>query len=124
MEKKCVFCNLPQSAFIMENKLAFAVLDNQPKSAGHTLIISKRHHVDISDLTVREVLSMVNLVLKRRHQLLSENPNIKGFNYRINEGAIAGQTVFHLHIHVIPRYDGDNLTPLGDIKTERHGPAH
>lgn len=114
--KNCIFCNLPQFAVIMENKLAFAVLDKRPKSEGHTLIISKKHHADISDLSIREILCLFNLVWKRRQQLLEENPEIKGFNYRINEGKIAGQTVFHLHIHVIPRYKDDELTPLGDFK--------
>ncbi|MDA9655802.1 HIT family protein [Alphaproteobacteria bacterium] len=100
---------------IAENDLAFAIYDGFPVSIGHTLIIPKREVPDIFDLSDKEYQSCFDL-LRNVRKFLEKEFNPDGFNVGINSGEVAGQTIFHAHIHLIPRYKGDVAKPRGGIR--------
>ena len=100
---------------IIENENAFAIYDGFPVSKGHVLVIPKRVVAEIFDLNDEEYSSCFNLV-KEVKKILEEEFKPDGFNIGINNGEKAGQTIFHAHIHVIPRYSGDVDNPRGGIR--------
>ena len=100
---------------IIENENAFAIYDRFPVSKGHVLVIPKRVVAEIFDLNDEEYSSCFNLV-KDVKKILEEEFKPDGFNIGINNGEKAGQTIFHAHIHVIPRYSGDVDNPRGGIR--------
>ena len=100
---------------IIDNKNAFAIYDGFPVSKGHVLVIPKRVVAEIFDLNDEEYSSCFNLV-KDVKKILEEEFKPDGFNIGINNGEKAGQTIFHAHIHVIPRYSGDVDNPRGGIR--------
>jgi len=92
-----------------------SIADGFPVSRGHCLIIPKRHFSSMFEATAEERSALWDLVEKTRQHLLSEyGPD--GFNIGINDGEAAGQTVMHLHIHLIPRYSGDADDPRGGVR--------
>ena len=100
-----VFSN---SEWIASNDLAFAIRDSYPVSPGHSLVIPRRVVATWDETTPAERSALTDLMSLVKDQLRTElNPD--GFNIGFNEGAAAGQTVFHLHIHVVPRKPGDGL---------------
>jgi diadenosine tetraphosphate (Ap4A) HIT family hydrolase len=112
----CPFCERMETDLVIEkNGLAVAFPDLFPLSDGHTLIVPLRHEADFFNLSTNEqqaLLSLIRVVrgiLDRKH-----SPN--GYNIGINIGTAAGQTVDHVHIHVIPRYCGDVADPRGGIR--------
>ncbi|HYE82309.1 MAG TPA: HIT family protein [Clostridia bacterium] len=112
----CIFCDyLISKNYIAENELAFAIYDNFPVGKGHVLIIPKRHFAAFFDATSEEVSAFYDLVSLIK-KLLDEELKPDGYNIGINIGEAAGQTIFHLHIHVIPRYSGDVENPRGGIR--------
>ncbi len=100
---------------IIENENAFAIYDGFPVSKGHVLVIPKRVVAEIFDLNDEEYSSCFNLV-KDVKKILEEEFKPDGFNIGINNGEKAGQTIFHAHIHIIPRYSGDVDNPRGGIR--------
>ncbi len=109
------FLDRPNSDWVAHNDLAFAIRDNFPASPGHTLVIPKRLVAGWDDTDDAERQALLELVAEVKGQLRRQyQPD--GFNLGINEGAAAGQTIFHLHIHVIPRYAGDVPDPRGGIR--------
>ena len=112
----CVFCNEVQSRAVEQNELALAFLDGYPVTAGHTLIIPKRHVADYFDLFQPELNAIQQLLLSRQKALKEADPSIEGFNVGVNAGQVAGQTVFHCHIHLIPRRLGDMDNPKGGVR--------
>ncbi len=113
---ECVFCETNEHRLVYTEH-AFAVLDNFPISPGHTLVISNRHVGSISDLTEEERDSVFHLVADvRKFMFAARTPRPDGFNIGINDGVAAGQTVTHLHIHIIPRYAGDCADPRGGVR--------
>ena len=96
-----------RSRLITENKLAFAFPSKAPIVPGHTLICPKRHVSKIDDLTNDEVLAIL-LLQKELKQAMIKAFDAKGFNYAWNEGKVAGQTVDHLHLHMLPRKIDDS----------------
>jgi diadenosine tetraphosphate (Ap4A) HIT family hydrolase len=112
----CIFCNyVNNKKFIMENKLAVAIYDNFPVNKGHVLIIPKRHFANFFDSTEEEIAAFYDLI-KRVKILLYKDHNPDGYNIGININEAAGQTIFHLHIHLIPRYTGDVNNPRGRVR--------
>ena len=110
----CIFCTAALT-IIAENEFAIAVADGFPVSPGHTLIIPKRHIASLFEATEEERTALFDLLYAMRSRLQAElKPN--GFNIGINDGAAAGQTVMHLHIHLIPRYTGDAPDPRGGVR--------
>lgn len=111
----CVFCSLPRGRIVAESTMSFCIRDGFPVSPGHTLIIPNRHVASFFDTTQEERDDLLQLLLQARDRLVDEfRP--EGFNIGINDGAAAGQTVMHLHIHLIPRYAGDTSDPRGGVR--------
>lgn len=112
----CPFCELSKNVeVICETELCLAFFDSFPVSPGHALIIPKRHIASYFDLTdeEREEMSKVMLHVK---QILDERFHPDGYNIGININQAAGQSVFHCHIHLIPRYKGDVENPKGGVR--------
>lgn len=113
----CIFCEkLKQGQILFENNFAFALPDGYPVTKGHTLVLPKRHVKDYFDMTQEEENACNDLLRVLNKQYLSKNPLVEGFNLGVNCGEIAGQTIFHCHIHFIPRRKGDTLDPKGGIR--------
>jgi len=117
--EKCVFCDIQsidQKRIIAQNNLAYAIRDGFPVTDGHTLFIPKRHIADYLGLVPAEV-SAINLLMAEQKQLLQvADSTIDGFNIGMNCGESAGQTVFHCHVHLIPRRKGDVENPRGGVR--------
>jgi len=113
----CVFCNIikDKNEIILENDLAVAFFDSFPVSQGHTLIIPKRHAETYFDLTSEEIKAIFDLS-KEVKNLLDNRYKPDGYNIGFNAGVVAGQSVMHCHMHVIPRYKGDQENPRGGIR--------
>ncbi|MFN7133337.1 MAG: HIT family protein, partial [Myxococcales bacterium] len=109
------FLEIPESEWIASNALAFAIFDRYPVSAGHALIIPKRECATWFDATHDEQLAILAL-LEDVKAALEHSHRPDGFNIGMNVGAAAGQTVMHLHVHVIPRYRGDMDDPRGGVR--------
>ena len=113
---ECPFCNIPNERIILENKLSFAIRDNFPVTYLHSLVIPKRHVSEYFSLTEEEA-SSCNLLLKEiKDSIIKEDVSVEGFNVGINSGKVAGQTIFHCHIHLIPRRKGDVENPTGGVR--------
>ncbi|WP_207479599.1 HIT domain-containing protein [Arenibaculum pallidiluteum] len=112
----CVFCNLPQSRIVAENELATAIRDGFPVTEGHTLVMPRRHVADYFDLHVPERNGIESLLHDQRRQLQEADRSIAGFNVGTNSGGAAGQTIFHVHVHLIPRRVGDVESPRGGVR--------
>ena len=111
----CPFCTLDPSRILIENGLGRVIRDGFPVSPGHTLIIPKRHVGSFFEVTAEERDSLLRLLDEAKTALDTEfHP--AGYNIGINDGPSAGQTVSHLHIHLIPRYAGDCPDPRGGIR--------
>ncbi|MCM1495234.1 MAG: HIT family protein [Bacteroides sp.] len=111
-EKDCIFCKIANgeipSATIYENSDVRVILDVAPASRGHALIIPKEHFKDLFDIdavTAGKIFSMATEVARAMKSVL----HCDGMNVVQNNGAAAGQTVFHFHLHLIPRYEGDDV---------------
>tara|TARA_B100000787_G_scaffold102861_1_gene76170 strand:- start:82 stop:480 length:399 start_codon:yes stop_codon:yes gene_type:complete len=113
----CLFCNIKESGLADENSLAYASYDTYPVSEFHCLIIPKRHVKDYFELTNDEVIACNELIKKIKKEILSKDPFVKGFNIGSNIGKIAGQSILHCHIHLIPRREGDVENPQGGVRS-------
>lgn len=103
----CIFCNMPESAIVAENELAYAVRDNTPVTALHTLIIPKRHVANVFSTSAEEREAIHQLAVQCRESICEHDPTVEGFNYGSNIGQAAGQQIFHAHVHLIPRREGE-----------------
>ena len=101
---------------VAENDLAYAIRDGFPVTEGHTLVIPKRHVLDFFGLTEAELLDMNRLLHSEKEVLTRLYPEIGGFNVGANCGEIAGQSVWHCHLHLIPRRKGDVERPKGGVR--------
>lgn len=115
LSKPCAFCTLPPSRIVEENEHAVLILDGFPVSPGHSLIIPKRHVGSFFEVSTQERAALFEL-LDRAQVLATHHHCPDGFNIGINDGSAAGQTVPHLHIHLIPRYHGDLPDPRGGVR--------
>jgi ATP adenylyltransferase len=116
LDSSCTFCRVQKEDYMHENDYAFTRLDKYPVTKGHTLIIPKRHFADYFDITKVEQDAINALLRLRRTQLLEEDKKIEGFNIGVNVGEAAGQTIFHCHLHLIPRRKGDHEAPRGGVR--------
>ena len=112
----CIFCQLEPARIIAENDLSFAIYDGYPVTKYHSLIIPRRHAETYFDLTAEEREACHQLMVEMKYEILSEDSTVDGFNVGMNSGASAGQTVFHCHIHLIPRRTGDMENPRGGVR--------
>ena len=100
---------------IYENSYVFVILDGYPVSQGHSLIITKRHVSNYFDLTLDEKQAIDQALMHMKKEL-DELYHPDGYNIGINNGEAAGQTVMHLHVHLIPRNQGDMTNPRGGVR--------
>ena len=112
----CLFCEfLKNKKIAAENDLAFAIFDGFPVNPGHVLVIPKRHVANYFELTSAEVLAINGLLNKMKAEVEAKfHPD--GYNIGVNVGADAGQSIFHVHVHLIPRYKGDVESPRGGVR--------
>lgn len=111
----CPFCSIPAEDILDENEYAVAVRDKCPVSEGHTLIITRRHVDDYFKLSTEEKNEALALLERMKNAMDSElNPD--GYNVGMNIGEAAGQKIFHVHIHLIPRMKGDITNGEGAVK--------
>lgn len=108
----CPFC---QFDAYLENNLCYARFDLYPVTQGHTLIIPKRHVATWFDMSREEQIAALELI-EQAKSYLSDKFQPAGFNIGANCGAVAGQTIDHAHIHLIPRYHGDMTDPKGGVR--------
>jgi diadenosine tetraphosphate (Ap4A) HIT family hydrolase len=113
--RTCPFCALPVERIIGERRSCVAFADAYPVSPGHTLIAPRRHIASFFDTKPEEREEILQLIDSCRKDLVVRR-NPAGFNIGINDGIAAGQTVMHLHVHLIPRYSGDRPDPRGGIR--------
>jgi len=114
-EQGCIFCEKPESERLLTAPLAFAIHDLFPVAPGHILLIPTRHTASWFDLTRDEHRDILDL-LDRAKDYLDSRFSPRGYTIGINEGAAAGQTIFHVHLHLIPRHPGDVVDPKGGIR--------
>ena len=112
----CLYCNYCADRVIAENELCFAIRDGFPVTELHTLIIPKRHVADYFDLYQPELNAIHQLITEQRQAILNADSTVLGFNVGVNSGSVAGQTIFHAHIHLIPRREGDVVDPRGGVR--------
>ncbi len=118
-QEGCLFCDVQASdrkRIIAENSLAYAIRDGFPVTEFHTLFIPKRHAKDYFDLTQAEINAINQLINEQKSTLDKADKSIDGYNIGMNCGETAGQTVFHCHVHLIPRRKGDVENPRGGIR--------
>ena len=111
--ENCIFCKIAAgeipSATIYEDDDFRVILDIEPASKGHALILPKEHYANLYELP-EELASKVLIVAKKVIIRMAEIVGCDGYNVLQNNGEVAGQTVFHFHMHLIPRYKDDNVT--------------
>jgi diadenosine tetraphosphate (Ap4A) HIT family hydrolase len=114
--KDCPFCTPKKFPIFAESIYLYAILDEYPVNAGHVLIIPKRHVQSFFNLTEKEANDIFYLLKKCKIKLAKQGITPDGFNIGVNVGYYAGQSVFHTHIHLIPRYKGDVENPRGGVR--------
>ena len=112
----CLFCTIKKEDIIEENEFAYATFDSYPVSSQHYLIVPKRHVKDYFELNNDEVTGCDQLIKKIKNQVEKNDKTVKGFNIGINSGKVAGQSIMHCHIHLIPRREGDVENPQGGVR--------
>jgi len=119
-DESCIFCKIVQkqapSSIIYEDDYVMAFLDIRPVNEGHTLIIPKEHYADIFD-TPSELLGKVHQVTKKVAVAVKQAVNVDGISIIQQNGRAANQDIFHLHVHVIPRYTGEKVKPFHELQT-------
>ncbi len=111
----CIFCNVQKERIVLETDLAYAMVDAYPVNLGHMLVIPKRHVPVYFEATIQEKIQIITLVDEAK-RIIDERFHPDGYNIGINVGRVAGQTVMHMHVHVIPRYNGDVSDPRGGVR--------
>jgi len=111
----CPFCNVSPERVIGKNQHARAMRDGYPVNPGHTLIFTGRHVASWFDASQGERLALLQLVDELKTQI-DEKHAPDGYNLGVNIGEVAGQTVPHLHVHLIPRFAGDVDDPTGGVR--------
>lgn len=110
----CLFCTDPQGVSL-DNELAYSARDSYPASPGHSVVIPKRHVASFFELTPEEVAACMALINEEK-KLIDAEFKPDGYNIGVNVGPAAGQSILHVHIHIIPRYKGDVENPQGGVR--------
>lgn len=112
----CVFCKIISGEYsshkIYEDEKVLAILDLSQATVGHTLVMPKKHYENIFDLDEKIAKHLFSVVKQISNHYKNKLPNLKGINLLNNNGSKAGQTVMHYHMHIIPRYDNDDLVEM------------
>ena len=118
-EETCIFCKIVQkqapASIIYEDETVIVFLDIRPLNMGHTLVIPKPHYVDIFDIP-ENLLLQVHKVAKQIAPAIKKATNADGISIIQQNGKAAGQDIFHLHVHVVPRFDGQKLPHFNELK--------
>ena len=118
-DETCIFCKIvckqAPASIIYEDETVLVFLDIRPLNLGHTLVIPKAHHVDIFDIP-ENVLSQMHKVSKLTSLAVKKATNANGISIIQQNGKAAGQDIFHIHVHVVPRYEGQKLPPFHELK--------
>ena len=112
----CIFCNPKKEQILAENNFAILKTDGYPVSDGHCVIIPKRHIKTQFELTAEENTAVHELLKQAKNIIEDKGLKPDGYNVGSNNNTAAGQSVFHLHIHIIPRYLGDVENPKGGVR--------
>lgn len=113
-QMNCPFCNVAHDRIVLSNDTAVAVRDAFPLTSGHTLVVPRTHVGSLYDLPPESQVDVWELVRSVRQKLFESG--VEAFNIGVNDGAAAGQTIDHAHVHVIPRRTGDVPDPRGGIR--------
>ena len=113
----CIFCKIRKEELQFENQLAYSSIDSYPVSEFHSLIVPKRHVETYFELTYEEIQACNELILKTKEKILKQDSSVVGFNIGTNAGKVAGQSIMHCHIHLIPRREGDVEDPQGGVRS-------
>ena len=118
-DENCIFCKIVQrqapSSVLYEDATVMVFLDIRPLNMGHTLVIPKTHYVDIFDIPDK-VLSRMQTVSKQMALAIKKATNADGISIIQQNGKAAGQDIFHIHVHVVPRFEGQKLPPFSELK--------
>jgi diadenosine tetraphosphate (Ap4A) HIT family hydrolase len=115
MSENCIFCKLREERVIGECDFTKTFIDTYPASPGHTLIVPKRHFATFFEASEDELLA-IGKALQNAKIILDEEFSPDGYNIGVNNGQAAGQSVMHLHVHLIPRYNGDVEDPKDGVR--------
>ncbi len=110
----CLFCTDPRGVSL-KRELAYSARDTYAVSPGHTVVIPNRHVASFFELTPEEVTACMDLIREEK-KLIDEEFKPDGYNIGVNVGPAAGQSIHHVHIHIIPRYEGDVENPQGGVR--------
>jgi histidine triad (HIT) family protein len=117
--ESCIFCKIARkqvpASIIYEDETVMAFLDIQPLNEGHTLVIPKKHYVDIFDIP-EDQLSKVYKVAKQVSAAIKKAANSDGISIIQQNGKAAGQDIFHFHVHAVPRFEGQKLPSFSTLK--------
>lgn len=117
MKKDCIFCKIANkempASFVYEDEKALAFLDIKPLSMGHTLVIPRNHYETILDITEEEIAHL-SKIIKRVALAARKGADADGITILQQNGRAAGQEIFHMHVHVIPRHAGKTLAKFGE----------
>ena len=119
-DKRCVFCRIvkgeAEASVVLEDEAVLAFLDIRPLNMGHTLVIPKAHYIDIFD-TPQTLIGLVHEASKKVALAVKKATRADGISIIQQNGRAAGQDIFHLHVHVVPRFEGKKLAAFGELKT-------
>ena len=115
-EEGCLFCQIDPNLLVAENELCYARKDGFPVTEFHTLIIPKRHIANYFDLYQPEINAIHQMLEKIKKEIEERDDSVTGFNIGVNAGEDAGQSIFHVHVHLIPRRKGDVENPRGGVR--------
>ena len=115
-EDKCLFCQVDRHLLVAGNELCYATKDSFPVTEFHTLIIPKRHVANYFDLYSSEVGAIYEMLVGVKKTIETKDDSVTGFNIGVNVGEHAGQSIFHVHVHLIPRRKGDVENPRGGVR--------
>ena len=122
-QTQCPFCAIDPSVEIAGSELAFAVRDTNPVTPLHTLVLPRRHVATYFDLSRQEAIAVDVLLRRLRDEIVAEDDKVEGFNIGINVGIVAGQTILHCHVHLMPRRRGDVPDSWGGVRAIIPGKA-
>ena len=115
-KNNCIFCSKEKLNIIYEDDIFYVIRDVYPVTKDHTLIILIDHKKTYFDLNDEEIVQLNNIIKSQKNSLVEQDNNIDGFNIGVNHGETSGQTVMHLHVHLIPRRKGDVENPRGGVR--------
>ena len=123
-ETDCLFCRRSKQSIIYEDEYCYVTRDSYPATERHTLIMPKRHVEDYFGLNQDELESVHKILILQKEEIQQLDGSVEGFNIGMNCGSVAGQSVFHCHIHLMPRRKGDVENPQGGVRHAIQGKGH